>query len=180
MWNLDDPKQAEAALQYLYSLPDDEVNSEAEQDEDAVEELGELHPESTTTEFCEPVTQFLTVEEVPEQYNINESDDDISDEECWGLNTNQFDNIIVNMDKSSKCTAITDRNLKEIDYFDMIFRDIYQVIVDETNRYATQNIRRRGNTYEGPSKNWEVTDIQEIRSLLGMLIMMGIHILPQL
>ncbi|KAG5873348.1 hypothetical protein JTB14_017798 [Gonioctena quinquepunctata] len=34
-WNLDDPKQAEEALNYLFSLPENEENSEAEADSDA-------------------------------------------------------------------------------------------------------------------------------------------------
>ncbi|KAK4882483.1 hypothetical protein RN001_005802 [Aquatica leii] len=38
VWNLNDPKQAEEALNYLYGLPDEEYNSDVEPDPDAVEE----------------------------------------------------------------------------------------------------------------------------------------------
>lgn len=44
-WNLEDPQQAEEALNYLYSLPDDEWNSEAEVDDEDVEEFAALDKE---------------------------------------------------------------------------------------------------------------------------------------
>lgn len=38
VWNLNGPKQAEEALNYLYGLPDEEYNSDVEPDPEAVEE----------------------------------------------------------------------------------------------------------------------------------------------
>ncbi|KAG5877460.1 hypothetical protein JTB14_024993 [Gonioctena quinquepunctata] len=41
-WNLDDPVRAVAALDYYFSLPDDEIISEQDEDINAIEQMQEL------------------------------------------------------------------------------------------------------------------------------------------
>lgn len=95
----------------------------------------------------------------------------------------QFDNVLVDVQKEAHSSTDFDKNAKEIDYFNLIFgEDLFQIIISEKNTYAVQNMRRRSNTNlePGPSNNWEDISIDELQALFGMLIIMGIHVLPQL
>lgn len=53
-WYLDDPMQASEAINYLYSLPDDEFVSENEADSDAEEELNGLDKEPSSSNSNTP------------------------------------------------------------------------------------------------------------------------------
>ena len=61
-----------------------------------------------------------------------------------------------------------------LDFLLLLFdEDIFQVIVDETNRYALQNP-------PGKRYKWYNTCIDEIKLFLGIIIAMGLHKLPRL
>ncbi|CAH2088567.1 unnamed protein product [Euphydryas editha] len=56
-------------------------------------------------------------------------------------------------------------------YFKLFFSDeVLTHIVEQTNLYALQN----------KQKNWENTFVTEIRAFLGMLVLMGVHPLPNI
>ncbi|XP_026735864.1 piggyBac transposable element-derived protein 4-like [Trichoplusia ni] len=60
---------------------------------------------------------------------------------------------------------------KPLTYFGLFFSDdVLQMIVDQTNLYASQV----GN------RNWTPTTVEEIKAFLGVLIQMGIHVLPSI
>ena len=60
-----------------------------------------------------------------------------------------------------------------MDFFNLVFwEETYQLIADETNRYARQNP-------SGEGYYWVDTSKEEIQQFLGILIAMGIHQLPQ-
>ena len=61
-----------------------------------------------------------------------------------------------------------------LQYFQEIFRDnTFEYIAEQTNLYAEQNP-------PGDSYNWKPTCAEEIKLLIGMFLMMGIHRLPSI
>lgn len=64
---------------------------------------------------------------------------------------------------------LLNRRARPVAHFKKFFSDeVFDLIVTQTNLYAEQqNI-----------KNWQPVDTQEISALLGILIIMGYHILP--
>lgn len=48
-WNLDNPRDAEEVINFLYSLPENEILSEVEADSDAEDELNALEIQSNTS-----------------------------------------------------------------------------------------------------------------------------------
>ena len=64
---------------------------------------------------------------------------------------------------------------KEIAYFNLLFRPhLFTHIVEETNRYATQQ-----QALHGVDPHWTETSVEEMRAYVGLNVWMGIHILPQ-
>lgn len=62
-------------------------------------------------------------------------------------------------------------NDSPIDFFSYFFDDCtYQLIVDETNRYARQNNLR----------HWSDTSVDEIKAVFGIMIAAGLHKLPDI
>lgn len=200
-WNLEDPQQAEAALEFFFSLPDDEYNSDQEQDEGACEELNDLDKGSSRSSGVmdseyETHANLVEINEIDnvDQLNLNNDDSPKDDssisveeviDEQWDQNTDKFDNFDYHIFEKEKASAKNcgQSNNKEIDYFLQIFdNDIIQLIVDQTNLYASQYQDRRSNQKEGPgpSKNWSDTTPAEIKALLGVMIIMGVHRLPHL
>lgn len=214
-WNLDDPRDAEAALAYFYSLPDDEALSEQDEDDNAYEELEELtesdssvQDESieTITIICEEAKNMETTEPIqgtsfsePARCNQNNEQTKITrfpnkkaekaaadrvkyDTHLeWTHDTTLLDNLEIDHTKKANCQLSFESRPKEIDYFMKIFADVIEVMVSETNRYALQHLRRgKGSMNPGPSKNWRETDTDEIKALIGVFILMGIHRLPRL
>lgn len=204
MWNLSDPKQAEQALQYLYSLPSDEENSDEEPDFGAIEELNTLQCETTTStsennstctdlllsddEICDNVLSAEQYEEtntlaneVLEEFDNEEMED--TKHETWNENTDYFDKLKNTFSLVSHTVQNFSHQDREMNYFLNIFTEnSIQNIVNETNLYASQNMPRRSNKYSEPkpSNNWENTSVDEIKAFFGLLIIMGIHKLPQL
>lgn len=104
-----------------------------------------------------------------------------SESSGWSSLPNEFvdqRNIIENTPKPTKTFSKTD---KEIDFFSAIMDDrIISHIVKETNLYASQGHQTQGNGSGcRPIQNWVDTSSEEIRAFFGLLIIMGIHQLPQ-
>jgi hypothetical protein len=87
------------------------------------------------------------------------------------------------------CTARTKRNVdlpenpREFDYFGLYFTDdIINLIVRETNRYATQYIEENADTIRPHSnvRAWKRTNSNEIITFTGLLLLMGIVYKPRL
>ncbi|KAG5896913.1 hypothetical protein JTB14_028141 [Gonioctena quinquepunctata] len=78
-WNLDDPKQAEEALNYLFSLPKNEENSETEADSDAEDQLNALDTESAsrsgrnTSSTASSTSSIFTNSPFTADYNLDET-----------------------------------------------------------------------------------------------------------
>ena len=71
-------------------------------------------------------------------------------------------------------TSKLDSMATPLDFLLLLFdEDIFQVIVDETNRYALQ-------PPPGKRYKWYNTCIDEIKLFLGIIIAMGLHKLPRL
>lgn len=93
MWDLSDPNQAEAALQYLYSLPDNEMDSENDEDDEAEEELQSLEMNSSTISSSSSKNQISSIDDQenlllaasPPLLNIfdNEYDEEFLDNAEW-------------------------------------------------------------------------------------------------
>jgi len=201
MWDLENPQHREQALQYLYSLPDNEENSDEDADDSANEEIDILENiDSSTTVSASPSTSGLIAPESPledhllistspEMVSTLEEDDEISDIEdneeptTWITNCEHLHEKNIEVYKPAEASDQFPPHAKEIDYFTKIFSDdILNLIVEQTNMYASQDLPRKSNKKEGvgPSKNWQSTSTEEIKALLGVMIIMGIHQLPHL
>nr|CAH7762126.1 unnamed protein product [Callosobruchus chinensis] len=199
MWDLDNPDHREQALQYFFSLPDNEQDSDEEPDEGANEELDTLEfLDSSNTSNSASTSRENTPNppglenylgsvspEVPMLEENNEDSDGESNEVTfsWTRNCEHLHEINMDFDKTAEAAPHFSRNDKEIDYFGQIFNaDILDLIVEQTNLYASQDLSRKSNKKfgAGPSKNWQDTNKKEIKALLGVMIIMGIHQLPHL
>lgn len=172
-------------MQYLYSLPHNELDSENDQDDEAEEELQSLEMNSSTISSSSSKNQISPVDNQenlllaasPPLHNIidNEYDEEFLDNEEWGHITQQFDNVLVDVQNEAHSSTDFDKTAKEIDYFKSIFgEDLFQIIISETNTYAVQNMRRRSNKNlePGPSNNWEDISRDELQALFDMMIIM--------
>lgn len=68
-------------------------------------------------------------------------------------------------------TYLLSNRCRPVAHLDKFFDDeVYQMLVTQTNLYAEQN----------RISNWTPVDKKEIRAFLGILVIMGYHILPQI
>lgn len=89
----------------------------------------------------------------------------------WTEDTSYFENLNIDFSEEPKLFLSAPGITKEIDYFLEIFDDtLFSLIVDQTNLYAQQK----------PVRNWVPLTVQELKSYIGCLILMGIHPLPRL
>ncbi|CAH1962172.1 unnamed protein product [Acanthoscelides obtectus] len=208
MWNLDNPEHRQQALDFFYSLPDNEENSDEEPDDGANEEMDLLDfttsdtsytnsPRNSSTTSARNVTVPLSPEPdieflhsvTPELVSIQESlsDDEARDKDnekrSWLPSCDHIHDKNIDFCKTPEPVVQISEHAKEIIYFNQILNeDILEFIVDQTNLYACQDLPRKSNkkTGPGPSNNWENTSIEEIKVLIGVMIIMGIHQLPHL
>ena len=69
---------------------------------------------------------------------------------------------------------VLDSTATPLDVFQLYFDDdLFQLLVDQTNLYASQSIPRE-------RYNWYDTCTNELKLFLGIIVAMGIHVLPQL
>ncbi|KAG5879570.1 hypothetical protein JTB14_019865 [Gonioctena quinquepunctata] len=194
-WNLDDPKQAEEALNYLFSLPENEENSEAEADSDA-----EVQSDALDTESASRIIAAYNLDETLADETLAEvvPDSQACDKTEHNLSPDVPNNSEIGKEVPAKEpirveeTADEDDNLewledseyfdklslsfdisacmKEISFFQEIFNDdLFSLIVQQTNLYADQISIR----------NWSPLSTPELKDYIGCLILMGIHKLPR-
>ena len=74
-----------------------------------------------------------------------------------------------------------DGKLMPIDIFNFfISDDVVDHMVTETNRFALQRIEQLKITCRSPMKDWKGTTSDEIRTLIGLLIYMGLVQKPEI
>jgi hypothetical protein len=111
---------------------------------------------------------------------IDDGSDAVEDEEKREREWNWSENFIQNTTFPSKevkgHTTITfTTNMKLIDIFNKFFtEDIIDMIVTQTNIYGEQK-----SLMQGSASNWQKVNESGIRSFLGLLIIMGLHRVPQ-
>lgn len=197
-WDLANDRDCEEALEFFFGLPDNEEDSEVEADDYASTELAEL--EKSTVSNTVHLSEDERMANSTEVNSVTQQDEVISvDNECmqecqtlsvseeedgeWNKDTSYFDNLQTDFSKTP-CTRFSSSSTdKEIFYFSKIFTDdIIQDIVQETNRYATENALRgrKGVKEYRHSNNWSETTVTEMKAFIGCLIIMGIHKLPSL
>jgi hypothetical protein len=193
-------------LDYIWQLPSDDDDSEAEADEGGVEELQMLDSAvSSLTAICNDTSvagiedQASTVFDGTPIADMEDNDHNIrttidessvshpdageaSDEyevepECWGDETVHFQQLY---EKSKNLPSI-DHSLKSSDtagkYFEAVFdSDICDMIVQQTNLYRMQK-QAAGSSSIATGADITVDDI---KAWIGLCIIMGIHQLPQL
>ena len=127
----------------LYSLPENENDSEEACDEDAAEELTRLE---VTNSGCEEsdgsfaVTVDISEEGTePDRQSSNTSED----ESEWGDSVSYFERITRTLDQNPViCPDLTQED-SEVDYLlSILTEEILEIFRDETNLYATQKRER--------------------------------------
>jgi len=170
-------------LEYLYSLPENEDDSEEDCDEDAVEELTRL--EVTNSGYDERDGAFAVAVDISEEGTEpdRQSSNTSEDESEWGDSVSYFENITRALDQNPViCPDLTQED-SEVDYLlSILTEEILEIIRDYTNLYATQERERRhgGQIIRMASCNWKPTTVEEIKKSIAIHILMGIHTLPEL
>lgn len=170
-----------------YQLPDNDENSDEEADFDACSELQELDPLETSCLSSD--NSFVCSEQSddsnddmeldPLDLNFDDMEVDVDprtidndDNTDWSTDVSAFEKINDFHSFGATVKHHFSEQDSEIKYFQSIFNaDITSHIIRETNRYA--HGKPSSDTYV------DVTE-EEFNAFLGMLIFMGIHVLPRL
>ncbi|XP_049754346.1 uncharacterized protein LOC126084126 [Elephas maximus indicus] len=110
-------------------------------------------------------------------------DDSEENEGEWGKDVYYFENIMNSLQQYANVYPVLIHEDTEVDYFLSVFtKEILEIIKDQTNLYVTQEYttQYRGQETRMPSKNWQPTTVKEIKTFIGVHILMGIHFLPEL
>lgn len=143
--------------EYDFSLPSDEENSEAE---------GDDHQITDEDDFVCFKDFLSTSNEGFRHYYCDPLEPESNDTE-WSNDTSWFEKLNISFDDEPIVTDIND----EYESFNKFFDDqMFELIVEQTNLYAMQK----------QSKNWTSTSIEEIKAFIGIIILMGIHVLPSI
>ena len=77
-------------------------------------------------------------------------------------------------------TAVTD-DAAPLEVFERYFTsEVWDLIVDETNRYAATCREAQGATRAGRRRPWVDVTVEEMRAYIGVCILMGIVVLPRI
>ncbi|XP_047103465.1 piggyBac transposable element-derived protein 4-like [Schistocerca piceifrons] len=101
----------------------------------------------------------------------------------WNENISYFENRPLKLEESAENIANFSKSDKEIKYFESIFtEELLLHICNQTNLYARQErcVVKSGKKTTKVSSNWQDITVPELKAFLGMLILMGVHQLPQL
>ncbi|XP_061384655.1 piggyBac transposable element-derived protein 2-like [Danaus plexippus] len=118
----------------------------------------------------QPVKPLIVQSSSPLEQEL--TDESECEDESWGKvfwtsrpDPDEFDKVTI------KPRYLLNRRARPVAHFKKFFSDeVFDLIVTQTNLYAEQqNI-----------KNWQPVDTQEISAFLGILIIMGYHILPHI
>lgn len=161
-------------LDFDFSLPSDEENSEAEGDDFLINEENDfvynykngIHYDQPNLNNDELDSAMEIDDAFPVYYGIG---DPLAPEKNleWSSDTTWFENLKLTFNEEPTICQTED----EFDSFNKFFdNDMFELIVEQTNLYAKQK----------ESKNWTPTSTDEIKAFVGMLIVMGIHVLPSI
>ncbi|XP_049958104.1 piggyBac transposable element-derived protein 4-like [Schistocerca serialis cubense] len=106
-----------------------------------------------------------------------------SSEKMWNENIYYFENRPLKLEETAENIANFSKSDKEIKYFESIFtEELLLHICNQTNLYARQErcVVKAGKKTTKVSSNWQDITVPELKAFLGMLILMGVHQLPQL
>lgn len=143
--------------EFDFSLPSDEENSEAE---------GDDHQINDEDDFVCYKDIHCTIEEDFLHYYCDPLEPESKDSE-WSNETSWFEKLNLSFDEDPTVTDTKD----DYESFNKFFDDnMFNHIVEQTNLYAVQK----------QSKNWTPTSVEEMKAFFGMIIMMGIHVLPSI
>lgn len=171
----------EELLEYYFSLPDEENNSEADCDEDAAEELSQLHETSCSNHNSDNPYEEHETMEYTEHENGSYTYNQDTDNHDWGSNVLYFEKIKRNPSLNAKVTDDLVPGDSELDYFlTILSEETLKLIRDNTNLYATQERNRRHGVARSVTNNWTPTTVEEIKTYIAIHILMGIHSLPEL
>lgn len=141
---------------------------------------------STSKEHVDE-TLLKSIEETIEKFILDESDSEAEDtivqeEITWGPPTghNLNQNIYFNATNSGISAAVHEEyyDKKPYDFYRLLINDsILDLIVQETNRYATQ-CQAENVTPGSRIKSWKPTNAGEIEYFIGILMWMGLCQLP--
>lgn len=160
--------------EFDYSLPSDEENSEAEgddyqiPDEDDFVNYNNIH-HINDEGFFSYNDDFDVSKDIEDDFRDYYGDplETETNNLNWSNDTSWFEKLNLSFDEE----PVTDHTEDEFNSFNKFFDDrMFNHIVQQTNLYAVQK----------DSKNWSPTSVDEIKAFFGMIIMMGIHVLPSI
>lgn len=99
---------------------------------------------------------------------------DVTEEDSWQhKNINDFDGEVV-------LPSTFDADTKPIEYFQLFFdNELIDLIVEETNRYATTKAQRPFSRY-ARMQYWSDCSSEDMKALLGVIINMGLNSRPDI
>ena len=165
------------AVDLLFSLPTDDDDSDTDADEGSKEELDRLCADkssSSNNDVPVDVNADVDVSASSDESDTNTDGDDEADD--WGDSIRRFEKLKPLCTSSSEILASLNSSDKVVKYFDTFFTDeLYELIVQESNKYNRQKQLAKGKTV-----GEEVLTNEDLRAWIGLLILMGIHKLPEL
>lgn len=164
-------------LEELYALPSDDDDSDTEIDEGSKEELHcldtSVQQPSTSMSISVPTDADFNEEEMDSDCDDSGSNSESEDDNQWSdAISKHLQNLNPVCSNNPEVTALVNSTDNAKSYFDIIFDpEICTQIVEQTYIYVVQQIEKKG--CNSPK-------IQDIHAWIGLLILMGIHQLPEL
>ena len=162
----------EEILECLYSLPENEDDSE--------EECDELTRLEVTNSGCdESDRSFAVAVNISEEGTEpdHQSSNTPEDESEWGDSVSYFERITRALDQNPViCPDLTQED-SEVDYLlSILTGEILEIFRDQTNLYVTHERERRvgGQVVRMTSCNWKPTTAEEIKTFTAVHILMGV------
>jgi hypothetical protein len=133
----------EEILECLYSLPENEYDSEEECDEDAAEELTRLDvSNSGCDESNGSFAEAVDISQEGTEPN-HQSSNTPEDESEWGDSVSYFERITRALDQNPVIFPDLTQEDSEVDYLlSILTEEILEIIQDQTKLYATQERER--------------------------------------
>src|SRR6218665_190445 len=177
----------------LDQLPSDADDSDADIDEEDRDELNQLNSTAGSSSASRsasalPPNDILLASAAEDaavgvcgeiqDHDASDSDNDGESESLWGDTLEHFEKL------QSICSNIpvVDTSLKSTDgplqYFEAVFdRDLCDLIVAQTHLYRSQKLASKGRPMVS---NEQSLTTEELKAWIGLLILMGIHQMPEL
>ena len=172
----------EEIFECLYSLPENDDDLEDDCD-GAAEEL--IHLALTNSGCDRRDGSFAEAVDIsdertePDCHSSNTS----KDESEWCNSVSYFKNITRTLHQNAViCPDLTKEDSDMDCVLSILAEELLENIRDQTNLYATQECKKilGGKVVRMACCNWKPTMVEEIRTFIGIHILMGIHMLPEL